>query len=263
MKVLFSSMFLHEYSTDMISKAVELAELDGIEFWIETPHFLVDRDEEKLECLKGINLALHAPIFDLNPVSVNIKVRNLSIEENLYAISLASKLKAEVVTVHAGKRSAKRVPVYSDYLSLHRFLRVLSKFARVKNVTLSLENSEPKINTLCKDPEEIYQLLDLYRIFFTLDLKHALLTEKARKFVEILFDKIVNVHVSYYDDENHHIEPSKGEEVSKILKILSEYGYDEIVTLELDDLGIGNLKYSEKVEILKKEGSFVKSFFKN
>ena len=37
MRLLFSTMFLYEYSTDMIAKAVNLAGYDGVEFWPETP----------------------------------------------------------------------------------------------------------------------------------------------------------------------------------------------------------------------------------
>ncbi|MCS7121461.1 MAG: sugar phosphate isomerase/epimerase [Archaeoglobaceae archaeon] len=261
MKIIFSSMFLYEYSTDMISKAAELAELDGVEFWPETPHFWIDRDERKLECLKDLYIALHAPVLDLNPVSVNKKLCNLAIEENLYSISLASKLKAEIVTIHAGKRSARRPPVWADYLSLHRFLRILSKYSRIKNIKLSLENSEPSVNSLCKEPDDVYPFINSYNIFFTFDIKHALLTRKVDRFIEILFDKIVNVHVSYYDERNHHIEPSKSKEVPKILETLSEYDYKGLITLELDDLGIGNLNYSKKIEILKREAKFVSSFF--
>ncbi|MCX8172634.1 MAG: sugar phosphate isomerase/epimerase, partial [Archaeoglobaceae archaeon] len=108
MKLLFSSMFLYEYSTDIIAKAGKIAEYDGVEFWIETPHFWVDRDIEKLDCFSEMELALHAPVLDLNPVSVNAELCNLTLRETLYTIFLASRVNAEMVTVHAGKRSAFR-----------------------------------------------------------------------------------------------------------------------------------------------------------
>lgn len=261
MKLLFSSMFLYEYSTDMIAKAAKLAEIDGVEFWPETPHFWVDRDENKLRCFKGMCMAIHAPVLDLNPVSINEKLCNLTIEESLYAINLASKLDAKLVTFHAGKRSAKREPVWADYLSLHRYLRILKNYAAIKNVPIALENSEPNVNNLCKRADEISEFLKKYDIYFTFDIKHALVSGNAEKFIDLAFDRIANVHVSYFDSQNHHVEPSKGEEVGKILKVLSDYGYDSIVTIELDDLGIGNIEFSKKVEILKREANFVRSFF--
>lgn len=59
-----------------------------------------------------------------------------------------------------------------------------------------------------------------------------------------------------------HVQPSRGKEVGDALKELAELGYDGPLTVELDDLGIGNLDFSKKVEILRKERRFVEKFFK-
>ncbi len=263
MKLLFSSMFLYEYSTDMIAKAARLAGYDGVEFWLETPHFWVDRDVGKLKCFSDMDLALHAPVLDLNPVSVNPKVCELSLEENLYAVTLASDLRANVVTVHAGKRSAAREPVWADYLSLHKFLRILSRYAKIKSVTVALENSEYGINQLCKTAGEVREFVEAYDIMFTFDIKHALKNGGVDDFIDLLYNRIVNVHVSYFDEFNRHVEPSRGSEVRDVLSKLAELGYDGIITVELDDLGIGNVNFAKKVEILKKEGEFIRKFFRS
>ncbi len=261
MKYIFSSMFFYEYSITMIANAAKLAEYDGVEFWLETPHFWIDRKLEKIECFGDMYLAIHAPVLDLNPASVNEKVRELTLIENMYAVDLARKLSASPVTIHAGKRTANREPIWADYLALHDFLRVLSRYAKIKGVIISLENSEPKLNYLCKDVDELEEFLSTYEISFTFDIKHALQRGNATEFVERLFDKIVNVHVSYYDKKGRHIEPSKGKEVAKILRILSDFGYNGVITIELDDLGFGNIDYNHKIKILKREIEFVKSFF--
>ncbi len=255
-------MFLYEYSTDMIAKAAELAEYDGVEFWPETPYFWVDRSFDKLECFRDYEMALHAPVLDLNPVSVNQDICDLTLRETLSTISLAAKIRASPVTIHAGKRSAAREPVWADYLSLHRYLRISSRFAGIKKVTLGLENSENRINNLCKTPGEIEGFLKTYGVMFTFDIKHALMNGGVEEFLETLSSEICNIHVSYYDDRNRHIQPSKGKEVEKALEMISEMGYDGTITVELDDLGIGNLDFSKKVEILRKEGRFVEKFFR-
>ncbi len=255
-------MFLYEYSTDMIARAVELAGYDGVEFWPETPHFWTDRDMQKLECLRDYEMAIHAPVLDLNPVSVNVELCNLTIRESLYAISLASKLKAEPVTVHAGKRSAAREPVWADYLSLNRYLRVLARFAKIKGVKVALENSENRINNLCRTAHEVREFVERYDIAFTFDIKHALQNGWAGEFLE-LYSRMENVHVSYYDERGRHIQPSRGKkELEKVLKELAEMGYNKTLTIELDDLGIGNIDFTKKVEILKKEARFVERFFR-
>lgn len=262
MRLLFSSMFLYEYSTDMIAKAVELANYDGIEFWPETPYFWVDRNLNKLKCFSDYEMAIHSPVLDLNPVSVNKDVCDLTLKESMYAVSLAAKLRAWPVTVHAGKRSAAREPVWADYLSLDRYLRILSKYARVKNVIIGLENSENKINNLCRKALETKSFVEANDIGFTLDIKHALVNGGVEDFIDELFDRICNIHVSYYDERGRHIQPSKGESVKRILMEIADLGYDGTVTIELDDLGIGNMDFMKKVEILREEGHFVEKFFR-
>jgi len=261
MRLLFSSMFLYEYSTDMIAKAIELAEYDGVEFWPETPHFWVDRSLDKLECFSDYEMAIHSPVLDLNPVSVNSDVCDLTLKESMYAVSLAAKMRAWPVTIHAGKRSAAREPVWADYLSLNRYLRILSRYAKIKSVDVGLENSENRINNLCRRAEEVKGFVEAYDIKFTLDIKHALMNGGVEEFIEILFDRICNIHVSYYDDKGRHIQPSKGEVVKKVLRKIADLGYDGTVTVELDDLGIGNMDFMKKVEILRSEGCFVERFF--
>lgn len=254
--ILFSSMFLYEYSTDMIAKAVALAELDGIEFWVETPYFWVDRDTKKLECFSDFTIALHAPVLDLNPVSVNNEICNLSLKETLYTISLCKELDAKVVTIHAGKRSALREPVWADYNALHKYLRISSRFAKLKNVVLSLENSEKKVNNLCKNVEELQKFVESYDLAFTYDIMHS---KQDESFLELL-DKICNVHISA-ENNGKHVRASKDEKTVAVLKKLSDLGYEGLLTIELDDLGIGQMDFCEKVGILKEEGEFLRRIF--
>lgn len=254
--ILFSSMFLYEYSTDMIAKAVTLADLDGVEFWIETPYFWIDRDLEKLDCFSDFTVALHAPVLDLNPVSVNDAVRDLTLRETLYTITLCRQLDAKLVTIHAGKRSAFREPVWADYNALHRYLRISSRFAKLKNVVLSLENSEKKVNNLCKSAEELRKFAEIYDLAITYDMMHS---KQDESFLELL-DKIRNVHVSS-EDKGKHVRASRDEKTAEILRKLSDLGYEGLLTIELDDLGIGQMDFREKVEMLREEGEFLRKIF--
>ncbi|MEM0351065.1 MAG: sugar phosphate isomerase/epimerase [Archaeoglobaceae archaeon] len=254
--ILFSTMFFYEYSTDMIAKAVELSECDGVEFWVETPYFWVDRNTEKLQSLLDFEITLHAPVLDLNPTSVNSSVGNLSLKETLYTISLCREIGGSLVTIHAGKRSAAREPVWADYNSLHRYLRISSRFSRIKGVNLSLENSEKKVNFLCKTVDELESFVKTYDLLITYDIKHSLYDESFLK----LFDRICNVHVSS-DLDGKHVRASKSEEVRRILKELADIGYSGFLTIELDDLGMGEMDFGKKVEILKEEVNFLRTIF--
>jgi len=266
MEFLFSSMFLYEYDLESIIKACEKAGYDGIEFWVETPFFWINRRVERIEPYKDRILALHCPVLDLNPVSVNHNVCELTLKETLYSISLARKLGSSIVTIHAGKRSAAREPVWADYASLNRYLRISSKYARIKRVKICLENSEPGINCLCKTTDEIEEAIGKFNLNVTFDINHAVKNsfEDAKKFLRLI-DKIENVHVSGYDSRGRHVSAIGFKDIEMILKGLAEMGYDKKITVELDDLGelgfSGELDYEKKVKILERELDYLKSIF--
>lgn len=262
MEFLFSSMFLYEYDLDTISKAVKLSEYDGIEFWVETPFFWIDRDENKLENIKDSIKAIHSAVLDLNPVSVNDGVCELALKDTLYSINLCKKMNSNLITIHAGKRSAVREPVWADYISLKRYLRICERYSKLKGVKLCIENSEPKINYLCKTPSEMQEILEEFNIYLTLDLNHATKnSEDAEKFLEFI-DRIENIHVSGYDSKGRHISSIGFEKIEFILTELSEIGYNKLITVELDDLGIGELGFEDKIKILNRELRFLRSIFR-
>ena len=263
MEILFSSMFLYEYTLDKIGEAIEKAGYDGVEFWVETPHFWIDRDENKLEFIINFNNAVHSAVLDLNPASINHQVKEITIKEGLFSIYIAKKIKADLVTFHAGRRSAAREPVDVDYKSLHDYVRVMEKYAKIKDIKISIENSENGINHLCKTPEEIMEFVNSYNISFTFDVNHALKNKNADEFIELLFDKIENVHVSSFDKNGKHVSARKDDSVAKILRELADQGYDKILTVELDDLGYGNMGFEEKIDELKKEKEFLERVFKS
>lgn len=254
-------MFLYEYDVESIIEASARAGYDGIEFWVETPHFWINRKPEELEPYKERILALHAPVLDLNPVSVNEDVCGLTLKETLNSIALAKKLGKKIVTIHAGKRSAAREPVWADYASLEKYLRISTRYAEIKGVKLCLENSEPGINYLCKTAEEIERIVNKFNLHITFDINHAIKNGiEAKKFL-MLIDKMENVHVSGYDSSGRHVSAIGFDDIAEVLKELKDLGYDKKLTVELDDLGIGELDFKSKIEILKKELDFLRSIF--
>ncbi len=270
MEFLFSSMFLYEYDIETIVKTCEKAGYDGIEFWVETPHFWINRRIDMIEPFKESILAVHCPVLDLNPVSVNQNVCELTLKETLYSISLSRKLDVPIVTLHAGKRSAAREPVWADYASLDRYLRISSKYAGIKGVKICLENSEPGINYLCKTANEIDEVTEKFDLKVTFDINHAVKNgfEVAEEFLKLI-DRIENIHVSGYDSNGRHVSAIGFKDVEKILKKLAEAGYNKKITVELDDLGEftfpdspSELDYERKVKVLERELNYLKSIFR-
>ena len=253
-------MFFYEYPVERIAEACEMSEYDGIEFWIETPHYWVDRSERKLNTVKEWVRSVHCAVLDLNPCSVNELVVDTTLRTNLRGINVAGIMKSPF-TVHAGRRSALRVPVREDYEANERYFRILSRFAGVKEVVVLLENSEPKINNLCKSYEEVINWAEKFGFGITFDVNHALKNGDAGRYIESV-ERIKNIHVSGSDGKGRHIGSRFSKKAKKILEMLEDAGYDGLITVELDDLGYGRMDFQEKIEELKKEKEFLDGIFR-
>jgi sugar phosphate isomerase/epimerase len=260
---LFSTMFLYEYAIPTIFQACVEAGYDGVEFWVETPHFWLTREVSTsgLERYSEFIPAIHAPVLDLNPCSVNRNVGELTLKETLGTISLSGKLGCKYVTIHAGRRSAVREPVEEDRRALDRYIRVSSRYAALKGVKLLLENSEPRINSLCSRAEEVGEYASRHKIGITLDVSHALKAEEFENMLELI-NLVKNVHVSGWDSSGRHVAARRSRKVEEALRRISDTGYDGLITVELDDLGYGLMDYKAKVEELRKEREFLESVFR-
>jgi len=264
-RISISSMFLWDLDPKGMADVVAEAGLEGIEFWAETPWYWEGgrREEQAEEIkreLKGLRTTLHAPVMDLNPSSYNDLVCQATITESLRAIDLAEFLGAEVVTIHPGKRTAKRPAREAERQKFRRYLDACLDRAEEKGMLLALENLEPAPWNICADPEEMNQFLDELPIGMTLDISHATPPlSKAIAFVEILEDRILNVHVSATRDGVRHLPTSDGS-VDKVLVTLRDAGYEGPLTLELDDKKFPTtLSKEDKVRVLRTERRHLES----
>ncbi|MCX6689797.1 MAG: TIM barrel protein, partial [Methanoregula sp.] len=138
-----SSMFFHEYTTQEIFSFVERANLDAIEFWLETPHFWLRGFpvEEVISCRKEhpriSSFTVHAPVLDLNPCSLNPEVAEVSIGYAVRSIGIAESLGATVLTVHPGRRTAKRQPGSADQVRFAHYLSVLRDAAQKSRIRVA------------------------------------------------------------------------------------------------------------------------------
>ncbi|MEG9194624.1 MAG: hypothetical protein V6S10_04790 [Candidatus Methanoglobus sp.] len=76
-------------------------------------------------------------------------------------------------------------------------ISVSSKFAKLKGVILSLENSEQRVNNLCRTLREIRDFAEFYDLSVTFDIKHLL--DIAEEFYDLV-GRFRNVHVSNSDE---------------------------------------------------------------
>ncbi|WP_048150837.1 sugar phosphate isomerase/epimerase family protein [Methanolacinia paynteri] len=266
-----SSMFFHEYLCAEIFSFVEKSGCNAIEFWPETPDFwLHGKKHEDIKDIFGRHpglesITIHAPVLDLNPCSVNPDVAEVSTKNTLEAIRLAEILGAEVVTIHPGRRTAKRPAGKRDMERFQRYIDRVHTAAVETGVKVALENMPPKINSLFSEPKQMEDILEQEEwLYFTFDIAHAITNDntKAMEFINSAFDRIINIHISRNSGVKNHFPLDNDPFIGEIMGDLSERGYDGFLTLELEDLNLDRTATAEeKISIVKKDVSYIKSFF--
>ncbi|KAF5419176.1 MAG: Sugar phosphate isomerase/epimerase [Candidatus Methanocomedens sp.] len=266
MEISCSSLFLWDYGIDEIATILGRAGIENIEFWAETPEFWQYRHEAKVvEHLEDVistffgHVTVHAPIMDLNPSSYNEHVRKATIKETFWAIDLSSKLDARVLTIHPGNRTVHRQPTPEDWEKFFDYLTVCTGYAREMGVVLALENLSPRLQNMCYKPSLMRDVLAKYPdLMMTFDIAHALQTgqDNALDFINELGGRIVNVHVGGVQNGTPHYpgHMSRNREIIEILGRLQRSGYDNDLTIEIDDKLISrDMSRSDKISALIKE----------
>ena len=262
-----ASMFFHEYTIPEIFSFVSRTGLNAMEFWLETPHFWL-RDlpvDEVMACKKNhpelATLTVHSPILDLNPCSINPEVADISIEYAVRSLRIAEQLGAPILTVHPGRRTAKRPPSDADFVRFNHYISVLREAARDSPVKIAMENMEPIVNSLLCTPERMRTLLDEEPwLCFTLDVAHAFSKseEEVIRYIELCHDRLINVHISRFDHGKAHFPLDRHASMERVMECLQDHRYDSCLTLEIEDLNFtGPLTAEEKVAVLARDCAFM------
>ncbi len=266
-----STMFFHEYTVDTIFDALTDAGCDAIEFWLETPTFWLNGlpSEVLLDAIHthpAIHcLSVHAPVLDLNPCSINPDVADISTQWTCRAISLARQINACAVTIHPGRRTAKRPASAADKKRLAHYLSAVNTCASSTGIPIALENMERKVNSLLPTPCDLISLLNKEKwLSFTLDVAHTFTgnSNDAAEYIEHLSDRIAVVHVSAFVNDRMHSRPKGNEKVANILTLLAENGYSGPLILEIEDLTFQTkVSLRKKIEVVAEETAWVRNFF--
>jgi sugar phosphate isomerase/epimerase len=269
MEISCSSLFLWNYGIDEIAEILDQAGIENIEFWAETPEFwphryetiVVEHLDDVISTFFG-HCTVHAPILDLNPSSYNEHVRKATIKETFWAIDLSSKLDARVLTIHPGNRTVQRQPTPEDMKTFFDYLTVCTGYACEMGVVLALENLSPRLQNMCCEPSIMGDVLAKYPdLMMTFDIAHALQTGpgNALDFINELGDRVVNVHVGGVHNGTPHYPGHmvRNREISEILGRLQRSGYDNDLTIEIDDKLIDqDMSKSDKISVLIKEKEY-------
>ncbi|NYT02520.1 MAG: sugar phosphate isomerase/epimerase [Methanosarcinales archaeon] len=265
-KVSVSSMFLWDCTPEEMLFILDESGLDGLELWAETPWYWERRCRPRFldmaAVLGGRVRTVHAPVMDMNPSSYSDLVHQATIVETLRAVDMAHDLGVEVLTIHPGHRTARRAFRPADWKKFYRYLDACLIRSRRLGVILSLENLQEEIWNICYQPEEMAAVLEKYPLAMTLDISHATPPiSRALSFVDRLFERIVNVHVSATVEGNKHMPPSDGS-MDSVLMALRDAGYQGFLTLELDDKKYPNkMGKMEKASALRTESRHLLDIF--
>jgi sugar phosphate isomerase/epimerase len=263
-----ASMFFHEYTINEIFSFVSRAGLNAMEFWLETPNFWL-RDLPVNEVIAGRNehpelgtLTVHAPILDLNPCSINPDVAQVSVEYSVRAVTIAEQLGAHILTVHPGRRTAKRPPSPADFKRFDHFVSEMREVATSNSIKIGMENMEPIVNSLLCTPERVRSLLDEEPwLFFTLDVAHAMAksSDEPARYIELCSDRLINVHLSRFSNGKAHYPLDRDASMASVMESLKENHFTGSLTLEIEDLNLPRpLTYEEKIALLARDCAFMR-----
>ncbi len=265
-----SSMFFHGYPLDELFAYTEEAGFDGMEFWMETPHFWI-RNCPIAELVglvrqyPGLSLNVHAPVLDLNPCSINPRVAEISRQYAVEAMNLSESIGAEVVTFHPGRRTVKRVPARQEYERFEKFLDTLRTEIKGRRVRAAMENMEPTVNSLISTPESMKELLDAESwLGFTLDTSHALFRSKEEldRYIDLCGDRLVMVHLSWSEDGRTHLPLHGHAHAQEMLWKLRDSGYQGPLSLEIEDRNFSHdLSLEERITLLIQDLAYMKEFW--
>lgn len=270
-------LFPHLNVEKVISNIGELG-ADHAELIFDLPNFTPEFSLSKLPGLRklvesyGLSISIHGPIWDLNPISWHTAIRALAIKYLKKSMDVCSALGGEIIVVHPGRcpfPQEKRflLPAKKHFLD---FIKSSLKYARKKEVKLTLENFPMSTEFPYSSPQEMLSLVkEVDGLGITFDVGHAFLNKTWQKLnspekriaeeIKLVGEYIANIH--FHDNKGErddHLPPGEGIiNFSAITKAIKEIGYSGWITAELhktgakDPMEIGRTGLKKTRELLK------------
>ncbi len=248
MKIGVSTLALFPMSLKEIMDYLESINVEYCELMLDYPYNRIDSD---LVNSYGIKTSIHAPLSDVNIASLNGSIRKASVKEIKNSIDLASKIDAESVVVHPGHMAflARKFQEKIRENSLIS-LKECSKFAEERGIKLCVENMPDMEGMICKDLDELDELVQEVGALMTIDVGHA--HNMSISVQEMLkYNDIGHIHLSDNDGsfDNHNAVGSKDIDFKLLFKGLNKKNFDGILVIEVtnQDEVLESLDYIKKL----------------
>ena len=248
MKIGVSTLALFPMSLKEILDYLGDINVKYCELMLEYPYNEIDPD---LVNSYSIKTSIHTPLSDVNIASLNESIRKASVEEVIKSINLASKVGSEALVVHPGHMAflARKFQEKIRENSLIS-LKECSRFAEERGIKLCVENMPDMEGMICKDLDELNELVQEIGALMTIDVGHA--HNVGISIGEILkYDNIGHIHLSDNDGsfDNHNAVGSKDIDFKSLLEGLNKKKFDGIFVIEVTnrDEILESLDYIKKL----------------
>lgn len=244
MKISFSSPFLRNYSILETLDRAKSVGYDGVEIWAD--HFY--RYDDRADTIRnkahelGLELTLHAPSYDLNPISSNAGIAKESKRQIFEAIVLAEVLGAKLIVIHPGRFSSSQDTKDIFFPKLIAFAKEVSEFSKEKALRVTFEMMEKRPKEFFQTPQDAKILMNekIDGIGLTVDIAHLYTVGDEKEMIENLDDAwIKHIHISDSGYGKTHLPLGEGEvDLGGALRLLPKE-YDGFLTIEAAIIGRG------------------------
>ena len=175
-----------------------------------------------------MSLSLHAPSYDLNPLSSNLEIRKVSRTQVLASLETAAAIGARSVVVHPGQLSSSTDDVEDYWARLGDWVGLLNEKAAELDLSVALEGMEKKRLQFVTGIQAlerltgIYQRLNTTHMSLALDIAHAGTLGNPLEFLERV-PHVGHAHLSDTSIEKTHALLGEGRlELAQIIPVLLE-----------------------------------------
>ncbi len=157
----------------------------------------------------GLALSLHAPSYDLNPLSSNLEIRRISRAQVLDSLETADSIGARSVVVHPGQLSSSTDDPEDYWARLEDWVGLLNEQAARLEVSVALEGMEKKRLQFVTGIPALERLagicatLNATHVSLALDIAHAGTLGDPLEFLQSV-QRVAHAHLSDTSLEKTH-----------------------------------------------------------
>jgi len=219
-----------------------------IELFCDEPHanpFQISKREIqkilKLKEMHDLQFSVHAPCFDLNPASINPRIREEVFEHYRESFNLAGRVGASAVVAHLGNQSDMKLRQEESLTLAVQLLKRVVKIAENYKIHLLIENTDYGNLGMITDDEQYRKIVYNFHSLFVkaiLDTGHANLNGiPMMRLIKRLGSRLGSLHISdNQGDKDGHLPPGQGSINFKLIfKALEQIRFNGTVILEIYD----------------------------